>query len=99
MASSWFRTALALAIALAFSLGFPLDVLARDGSGYGGGRSSTFSSRTAASHTVSGSHRSPSRSSIKCEGCPRDCQGKIKRDPNAVDEFKRSYPKPPGCDR
>ncbi len=36
-------------------------------------------------------------SSIKCMSCERDRHGRIKRDPKAVDQFKRSHPKPPGC--
>jgi hypothetical protein len=99
MASSRFRTALALTIVLAFSLSVPFDVLARGGSGYPGGHSSTYSPHSSSSHTVSGSHRSTSRSSIKCESCPRDNRGKIKRDPNGKFEFKRTNPKPLGCDR
>ena len=43
MASFRFRTPLALAVALAFSLGVPFDVLARGASEYGGGRSRTSS--------------------------------------------------------
>lgn len=91
------RTALALAIALAFSLSVPFEALARSGSGYRGGHSSTYSSRSSSSHTVSGSLRSTTSRSLKCESCPRDNRGKIKRDPNAVSEFKRTHPKPPGC--
>lgn len=32
-----------------------------------------------------------------CESCPRDSRSKIKRDPNAVSEFKQTHPKPRGC--
>lgn len=48
-----------------------------------------------------GGHRSVTphtRSSIKCESCPRDSHGRIQRDPKAVEEFKRTHPRPPGCD-
>jgi len=91
MVSSRFRTALALSVFLAFLLGLPFDVSAR-----GSDRSSGYSSRSS-----SGSgHRSAvgrNHSSIKCTSCPRDSHGKIKRDPNAVSEFKRTHPKRPGC--
>jgi hypothetical protein len=86
MASSRLRTALALSVTLAFFLGVPFDTSAG-----GGGRSSAYSPVSVASGS---SHRS----SIKCESCPRDNRGKIKRDPKAKSEFKRSNPKPPGCD-
>ena len=91
MVSSRISTALALSVFLAFLLGVPLDVPAR-----GSGRTSSHTPR----FSSGSSHRSAlssSRSSTKCESCPRDSQGKIKRDPNAVSEFKRSHPKPPGC--
>jgi hypothetical protein len=97
MAPSRFRTALALSIALGFALSVPLDVLARGGSGYAGGRFSTSSCRTSSSHTVSGSHWSPSGSSIKCESCPRDSRGKSTRGPNALSEFIQTNPKSPAC--
>jgi hypothetical protein len=97
MAPSRFRTALALSIALGFALSGPFDVFARGGSGYAGRRSSTSSSRTSSSHTVSGSHWSPSRGSIKCESCPRDSRGKSTRGPNALPEFKQTNPKLPAC--
>jgi hypothetical protein len=96
MPSSLFRTALALLLTLAFLLGLPFDSWARSG-----GHASGYSSRPSSSGS-GGSHRSAlssSRSSIKCEGCPRDSRGKIKRDPSAKSEFKRTHPKPPGCDR
>jgi len=92
MASSWPRTALALTLALGFLAFLSLDVSAR-----GGGRSSAYSPRSSASGSNHRSTLSSSGSGIKCESCPRDSQGKIKRDPNAVSEFKRSHPKPPGC--
>ena len=40
-----------------------------------------------------------SRSSTKCERCPRDRQGKSKPDPNAASAFKRTHAKPPGCNK
>ena len=64
------------------------DVLAR-----GGGHSS---------YSTGGSLRSitpHSRSSIKCESCPRDSHGRIQRNPKAAEDFKRTHPKPPGCAR
>ena len=91
MQSSWIRLALASTLALSVLALSPVDVLAR-GSGRSSGYTPSFSS--------GGSHRSSlssSRSSIKCESCPRDNHGKIKRDPNAVSDFKRTHPKPPGC--
>lgn len=92
MVSSWLRTALALSVTLAFLVGLPLDGLAR------GGRSRGYAPRSSSG----GSHRSTlssSRSPVKCEVCPRDSHGKIKRDPNAVSEFKRTHPKPSGCNQ
>ena len=94
MASSRLRTALALSVTLAFFLGVPFDTSAR-----GGGRSSGYTPRSSSSASSHRSTLSSSRSSIKCESCPRDSHGKIKRDPNAKSEFKRTNPKPPGCDR
>jgi hypothetical protein len=94
MASSRLRTAMALSITLALFLGVPVDTAAR-----GASRSSAYSPRSAAS---GGSHRSTlssSRRSIKCESHPRDNRGKIKRDPKATSEFKRTQPMPSGCDR
>jgi hypothetical protein len=32
-----------------------------------------------------------------CVSCPRDADGRIARDENAVREFKRLKPEPPGC--
>jgi len=92
MASSRLRTALALFVTLAFLLGVPCDTSAR-----GGGRSSAHSPRSSASGSSDRSTLSSSRSTIKCETCSRDSYGKVKRDPNAVSEFKRTHPKPPGC--
>ena len=93
MASSRLRTALALSVTLAFFLGVPFDT-----STGGGGRSSAYSPVSVASGSSHRSILSSHRSSIKCESCPRDNRGKIKRDPKAKSEFKRSNPKPPGCD-
>ena len=92
MASPRLRTALALSVTLAFFLSLPVDSLARDRSRSGGyaPRSSSSGGHVRSFH---GSHRS----STKYASCPRDRQGKIKRDPNAVSEFKRTHPKPPGC--
>ncbi len=56
----------------------------------GGGHSSGYRSGSSYSSRSHGSH-------IKCTSCPRDSHGKIKRDPKAVEEFKRTHPKPPGC--
>jgi hypothetical protein len=94
MASSRLRTVLALSVMLAFFLGVPFDM-----SVGGGGRSSAYSPRSAASGSSHRSILSSSRSSIKCEICPRDSRGRIKRDPKAKSVFKRTNPKPPGCDR
>jgi hypothetical protein len=89
MVSSRLRTALALSVTLAFLLGVPFDTSAR-----GGGRTSGYTphSYSASSHR---SALSSGRSGIKCESFPRDNLGKIKRDPNAKSEFKRTNPKPP----
>jgi len=93
MTTSRLRTALALAVTLAFFLGVPFDTSA------GGGRSGGDTPRFSSSVSSHRSALSSSRSSIKCESCPRDNRGKIKRDPSAKSEFKRTNPKPPGCDR
>jgi hypothetical protein len=93
MASLRFRTTLVLTLALGLLAFFPLDVLAR-----GGGRASSYSPHSSSSSGTSHhSTHSSSRSPIKCESCPRDNHGKIKRDPNAMSEFKRTNLKPPGC--
>ncbi len=86
---------LAVALSLALiGLSFP-DVMARGGGGSGGGHSGSHSSySTGSSHRSSAPHAG---SSIKCASCPRDSHGKIKRDPKAVEDFKRTHPKPPGC--
>jgi len=76
MSTSRFRTALALAIVLAFSLSVPFDALAR-----GGGHSGSYSAHSSSSYSSSGSHTTNSHSSIECASCPRDSRGKIKRDP------------------
>jgi hypothetical protein len=91
MASSRLRTALALSVTLAFLLGVPFDTSAARG----GGRSSAYSHRFLSAASSHRSALSSSRSSIKCESCPRDSRGKIKRDPNAKSEFKRANPNPP----
>ena len=78
MASSRFRTVLALAVTLAFLLGLPFDTSAG-----GGGRSGIYSPRASASGSTHRSALSSSRSTIK-------------RDPNAVSEFKRTHPTLPG---
>jgi 5-methylcytosine-specific restriction endonuclease McrA len=93
MVSSRLRTALALSVTLAVLLGVPFDTLAR-----GSGRSHAYTPRSSSSASSHRSTLSSSRSSNKCESCSRDSQGKIKRDPNAKSEFKRTNPKPPGCD-
>jgi hypothetical protein len=73
----------ALTAALVFTAGTPS--WPRGGGGHGGSHSgSSYSSRSHGSH-------------IKCESCPRDSHGRIKREPKAVEEFKRTHPKPPGC--
>lgn len=90
------RWLFALLLALGLLTTTPLDVSARGGSRYGGGWSGSNSSRS----LLGGQYRStpsPPRNSIKCEGCPRDNTGKIKRDHQAVDQFKRTNPTPPGC--
>jgi hypothetical protein len=89
--SSRFRTALAFALALALLAIVPFDIHVPDR-----GRSSgdSFRSPSASTHR---SALSSSRSPIKCESCPCDSHGKIKRNPNAVSEFKRTHPEPPGC--
>jgi len=65
MASLWFRTALALTLALALFVVFPLDGLAR-----GGGHSGRYSPQSSSSLS---SHRSAlrrRRHSIECERAP-----------------------------
>ncbi len=83
-----------LAIAVALTIAAPWDVLARSGGTYRESPSSSSPGRSYSHRSSSGSH---SRSHIKCASCPRDEKGRIKRDPKAVDEFKRTHPKPPGC--
>ncbi len=92
MASFPLRTGLAITLALGLLTVAPLDALAR-GSGR---RSSGYSSRSFSGHT----YRSPAASShspSKCLTCERDSHGRIKRDPKAVEDFKSTHPKPPGC--
>jgi hypothetical protein len=90
MVSSRIRTALALTLAL-LAL-FPVEVLAR-----GSGRSSAYSAHSSASGRSHRSALSSTRSSIKCESCPRDIRGKIKHSPKAVSEYKRTNPISPAC--
>lgn len=90
MASFRHRTSLALTLALGLLALPSLAVLAR-GSGRSSGYTPLSSSR--------GRHRSAvtgSRSTIKCESCPRDSHGKSTRDSKAVDEFSRRIPNHPG---
>ncbi len=84
MTSSIMRTGLALILSLGLLAASPFDTSARGGNGSSGSHPSY----------PSGSNH---RSSIKCESCPRDSHGKIKRDSTAVEEFKGTHPKPPGC--
>ncbi len=84
-----------LALAVGLSLAVPWEALARGGGSHRGSQSS--SSDGSYSHRSSSS--SHSRSHSKCESCPRDDKGRIQRDPKAVDEFKRTHPKPPGCNQ
>jgi hypothetical protein len=92
MASSRLRTVLALSLMLAFLLGAPFDASAG-----GSGRSSGYTPRSSSSASSHRSALSSSRSSIKCESHPRDSHGKIKRDPKAPSELKRTNLKLPGC--
>jgi len=94
MAPSRHRTALAITLALGL-----LVLLAFDVPALGTGRSSGYTSRSSSSASSHRSALSSGSSRIKCESCPRDNRGKIKRDPNAKSEFKRTNPRPPGCDR
>ncbi len=94
MSSLRFRTALALFVTFAFLLAIPVDTFARSS-----GRASGYALHSSSPGSGHRSALSGSRSSIKCTSCPRDSHGKIKRDPNAVSEFKRSHPKPPGCNQ
>jgi 5-methylcytosine-specific restriction endonuclease McrA len=94
MRHSRWLTGLALAVAL--TVAAPWAALARGGGSHGGSHSYSSSGR---SYSHRSSSRSHSGSHIKCESCPRDSHGRIKRDPKAVDEFKRTHPKPPGCNQ
>ena len=94
MESSRFRTALILPLILSLLVGVPLDVFAR-----GGGRTGGYTPHSSSSGSGHRSTASSSRNSTKCATCPRDSHGKIKRDPKAVDDFKRTHPKPPGCSK
>ncbi len=73
------------AVALALTLAVSL-ALPWSAGARGGGRSS------------GSSHSSGSHSSIGCLSCSRHTHGRIQRSREAVDEFKRTHPKPPGCD-
>ena len=94
MAPSRHGTALTTTLALGLLVFLLFDVPA-----LGTGRSSGYTPPSTYSASSHGSALSSVRSGIKCESCPRDNRGKIKRDPNAKSEFKRTNPKPPGCDR
>ncbi len=84
MVAAWLRATLVILLPVVILFFSPLDGLAR-------------SSGSHSNVTSISSHRASSSHSIKCESCPRDSKGKIKRDPNAVSEFKRTHPKPSGC--
>jgi 5-methylcytosine-specific restriction endonuclease McrA len=94
MAPSRHSTALATTLALGPIVLFPFDVRAR-----GGGHSSGSTPRSSSSASRHRSALSGGRKSIQREGCPRDSRGKIKRDPKAPSELKRTNPKPPGCNK
>ncbi len=83
-----------LALAVALTLAVPWETLARGGGSYGGTHNSSSSGRSYAHRSSSGSH---TRSHIKCESCSRDSHGPHPARSKAVDEFKRTHPKPPGC--
>ncbi len=95
MSSSLVRTGLALTLSLGLLGLFPPDAAGRGSGGRSGGGSS--SSRTYSSGKTYKSPSTRGRSSIKCLSCERDSHGKIKRDRSAVEDFKRTQPKPPGC--
>ena len=84
------------ALATALSLAVPWEAVARGSGAYRGSHSSSSSGRSYSPRSSSGSH---SGSRIKCESCPRDSHGRIQRDPKAVNEFKRTHSKPPGCNQ
>jgi hypothetical protein len=92
MARSIIRALIVILVCLTLLISFPVGLSARGGSHAGG--YSTHSSSSSGHH-----YKSPgaSRSSTKCESCPRDSHGRIKRDPKAVEDFKKTHPKPPGC--
>jgi hypothetical protein len=84
----WFA---GVALAVALTLAVPWAALAR-GSGVHGGRHSSSSWGRSYSHRPSSSAHS--RSHIKCVSCLRDSHGRIKRDPKAVEQFKRTHTRP-----
>ncbi len=84
-----------LALVVALTLVVPWEAVARGSGSYAGSHSSS-SGRSYSHRSSSGSH---SGSRIKCESCPCDDKGRIKRDPKAVDEFKKTHPRPPGCNQ
>ncbi len=94
MASSPLRAGLAIALSLALLALSPPGATAR---GRGSGLSTGHASRAYSSGKSYPRSGSRGRSSIKCLACERDSHGRIKRDPKAVQEFKRNHPKPPGC--
>jgi hypothetical protein len=83
-----------LVLAVALTIAVPWPGLTRGGGSHGGSHNS--SGHSYSHRSIGGSH---SGSRIKCESCPRDSHGRIKRDPKAMEEFKRAHPKPPGCDQ
>lgn len=90
------RWLVGLAPTTAPSLAFPVETLAQGSGSYRGSHSSSASGRSYSHRSSSSSHPG---SHIKCESFARDSHGKITRDPNAVSEFKRTHPKPPGCNQ
>ncbi len=95
MLSRFIRTGLALTISLGLLVLSPLDAAAR-----GSGRHNSGGSSSSRSYSSGKTYKSPSardRSSIKCLTCERDSHGRIKRDRSAVEDFKHTHPKPPGC--
>ena len=77
----------------------PSGFLALDVPAPGTSRSNGYTPRSSSSSSNYGCFLSSGRSEIKCESCPRDNRDKIKRDPKAKSHFKRTNPRPPGCDR
>lgn len=81
------RLAAVLLAALLISGLVPLEASAR---------SISSSSRFVASSSAGYSQKNHA-SRLKCSSCPRDSEGRIKRDPDAVREFKRLDPRPAYC--